>query len=113
MAARELEGHEASPRAGVIDSQSVRPFESGGVCGFDVGKRIKGRKRGIITDTLGLMVGLVIRSASVQDRSVQDRDGAPEALRAIRLRQPCLRHLFADGGYAGSKLKEAMSRFGD
>ena len=55
MAARELEGREASPSAGVIDSQSVKTTESGGIRGYDAGKKIKGRKRHIVTDTLGLM----------------------------------------------------------
>ena len=54
MTARELEGREASPSAGIIDSQSVKTTESGGICGYDAGKKIKGRKRHIVTDTQGL-----------------------------------------------------------
>lgn len=58
MAARENAGREASPSAGVIDSQSVKTTESGGPSGFGAGKKVKGRKRYIITDTDGNLVGL-------------------------------------------------------
>jgi hypothetical protein len=55
-----------------------------------MGKRINGRKRHIVTDTVGLLVGLVVHSAGLQDR-----DGAPDVLKAIVSRYPSLRHVFA------------------
>lgn len=107
MSARELEGREASPTAGVIDSQSVKTTESGGPRGYDAGKKIKGRKRHILTDTEGNLVHAIIHTADIQDR-----DGAPLLLAEIIHRFPWLRHLFADGGYAGDKLREALRCIG-
>jgi transposase len=107
MVMRETQGREASPSAGVIDSQSVKTTESGGPRGYDAGQKIKGRKRHILTDTEGNLVHAIIHTADIQDR-----DGAPLLLAAIIHRVPWLRHLFADGGYAGDKLREALRRIG-
>ena len=107
MASREKAGRQASPTAGVIDSQSVKTTESGGPRGFDAGKKIKGRKRHIVTDTTGYLVGLIVHIASIQDR-----DGAVAVLASIRRLYPWLRHIFADGGYAGDKLRDALRAFG-
>ena len=62
----------------------------GGFRGYDAGKRINGRKRHIVTDTLGLLVGLEVHSARIQDR-----DGAPDLLNKVAAGYPFLRHVFA------------------
>jgi transposase len=105
--ARQADGRSANPTVGVIDSQSVKATESGGVFSHDAGKRIKGRKRHIVTDAVGLLIGFVVHSAGNQNR-----DGAHDVRKAIASRYPSLRHVFADGGYAGPKLRDALKALG-
>jgi transposase len=80
---------------------------SGGPHGYDAGKKVKGRKRHIVTDPVGHLVGLIVHIASIQDR-----DGAVTVLASVRRLYPWLRHVFADAGYAGDKLRDALSTLG-
>jgi putative transposase len=93
---RRRAGREKSPSMGIIDSQSVKTTERGGPHGKDAFKKVNGRKRHLVVDTLGLVVAAVVHSAGIQDR-----DGAKLVLRKLAGRFPRLKKILADGIYNG------------
>jgi transposase len=101
---RRREGRDEEPSAGIIDAQSVKGADTVGrdTRGYDAGKKVNGRKRFIVTDTLGLLLVVMVCAASVQDR-----DGAKTTLLSLYLVTP-VRFVFADGGFAGRLLDWAQ-----
>src|SRR5829696_1417752 len=88
---REGVGREASPSAAVIDTQSVKTTEAGGARGWDAAKRLKGRKRHVAVDTDGLLLGVIVHAANIQDA-----DGLGDLLKQVKPLYAWLRVAFAD-----------------
>jgi len=104
---RKSQGKNEEPTVGIIDAQSVKStLVSSQDKGFDAGKKIKGIKRHIIVDTLGLILAVVIQSASVQDR-----DGAVSVIDKLRESWRKVIKIFADGGYAGKLIGKVKDMF--
>jgi putative transposase len=99
MHLRQVEGRNPDASAGIIDSQSVKSTETSDERGYDAGKKVNGRKRHLLVDTIGLILCVMVLPANIQDR-----DGAKQLLATFFARSPRRRvkHIWADGGYAGA-----------
>jgi putative transposase len=102
---RRAAGRETCPSVVIMDGQSVKTTERGGICGFDGHKRVKGRKRHILVDTLGLLIASRIEPANTSDK----RAGA-RLLSGLRPLFPRIRTVIADAGHASRKLAQEIKR---
>lgn len=104
---RQKAGRDVAPSAACIDSRSVKTSRSGGVArGVDGGKKVKGRKQHIITDTLGLLLVVVVHAANIHDSQA-----AYEVIGGLRGRFSRLVKIFADGGYRGELVEKVKQSF--
>jgi len=104
---RSHERRNPDPSAAILDSQSVKTTAQGGPKGYDAGKKVKGRKRHLMTDTLGLLLAVVISVASVQDR-----DAAMGIVDQAMAKVPGIEAVFVDAGYAGARAREIRDKHG-
>jgi putative transposase len=96
---RRAEGRHAQPSAAILDSQTVKMVDQAGPRGFDGGKLVRGRKRHLLVDTLGLLLMIVVTAGSVSDGA-----GARQVLDQAKPGLPRLQKIWADAGYRGIAL---------
>lgn len=104
---RRRAGRDVSPSVAVIDSQSTRGSPQGGDTGFDAGKRVKGRKRHLVVDSLGMLLAVAVTAASVQDR-----DGAVPVVAQACGKYASIAILVADSAYAGQCARHMRDEHG-
>ncbi len=100
-------GKKRQSTAAILDSQTIKSSESSGERGYDAGKKINGRKRHILVDTLGLVLMVMVMPANVQDR-----DGARQLLKRCSGTYKALRLIWGDGGYAGQLVNWVQRQLG-
>lgn len=100
-------GKKRKPTAAILDSQTIKSSESSGERGYDAGKKINGRKRHLLVDTLGLVLMVMVMPANVQDR-----DGARQLLKRCSGTYKALRLIWGDGGYAGQLVNWVQRQLG-